>query len=77
MHPLGRETVADDAPTNKRPTMETLGFVGLGHMGGNMAARYLAAGYTVYGEARTRSDVESMSSGGPIYSSPVARRVQG
>jgi 3-hydroxyisobutyrate dehydrogenase-like beta-hydroxyacid dehydrogenase len=31
-----------------------IGFVGLGHMGGNMAARYLAAGYTVYGEARTR-----------------------
>src|SRR5437016_2385104 len=27
--------------------MDTLGFVGLGHMGGNMAARYLAAGYTV------------------------------
>jgi 3-hydroxyisobutyrate dehydrogenase-like beta-hydroxyacid dehydrogenase len=31
-----------------------IGFVGLGHMGGNMAARYLAAGYTVYGEAKTR-----------------------
>ena len=26
--------------------MQTIGFVGLGHMGGNMAARYLAAGYT-------------------------------
>src|SRR5206468_10471345 len=32
----------------------TLGFVGLGHMGGNMAARFLAAGYTVYGESRDR-----------------------
>jgi 3-hydroxyisobutyrate dehydrogenase-like beta-hydroxyacid dehydrogenase len=32
-----------------------IGFVGLGHMGGNMAARYLAAGYTVYGEAKTRA----------------------
>jgi 3-hydroxyisobutyrate dehydrogenase-like beta-hydroxyacid dehydrogenase len=31
-----------------------IGFVGLGHMGGNMAARFLAAGYTVYGEQRTR-----------------------
>jgi 3-hydroxyisobutyrate dehydrogenase-like beta-hydroxyacid dehydrogenase len=30
-----------------------IGFVGLGHMGGNMADRLLAAGYTVYGEART------------------------
>jgi 3-hydroxyisobutyrate dehydrogenase-like beta-hydroxyacid dehydrogenase len=34
--------------------MTTLGFVGLGHMGGNMAARLLAAGYTVHGEARHR-----------------------
>ena len=29
-----------------------IGFVGLGHMGGNMAARFLEAGYPVYGEAR-------------------------
>ncbi len=37
-------------------TTETkLGFVGLGHMGGNMASRLLAAGYTVYGEARSRA----------------------
>jgi 3-hydroxyisobutyrate dehydrogenase-like beta-hydroxyacid dehydrogenase len=34
--------------------METIGFIGLGKMGGNMAARYLAAGYAVYGEARDR-----------------------
>ena len=34
--------------------MQTIGFVGLGRMGGNMAARYLEAGYTVYGEARNR-----------------------
>jgi 3-hydroxyisobutyrate dehydrogenase-like beta-hydroxyacid dehydrogenase len=31
--------------------MTTLGFVGLGHMGGSMAARLLAAGYTVYGQS--------------------------
>lgn len=37
-----------------------LGFVGLGHMGGNMAARLLAAGYSVYGEARSRADAESL-----------------
>jgi 3-hydroxyisobutyrate dehydrogenase-like beta-hydroxyacid dehydrogenase len=30
--------------------MKTIGFIGLGNMGGNMAARYLANGYTVYGE---------------------------
>jgi 3-hydroxyisobutyrate dehydrogenase-like beta-hydroxyacid dehydrogenase len=39
-------------------TMETIGFIGLGKMGGNMAARYLAAGYTVYGEASARKDAQ-------------------
>jgi 3-hydroxyisobutyrate dehydrogenase-like beta-hydroxyacid dehydrogenase len=39
---------------------ETIGFVGLGRMGGNMAARYLAAGYPVYGEARSRADAEKL-----------------
>ena len=34
--------------------MKTIGFIGLGTMGGNMAARYLDAGYVVYGEARNR-----------------------
>jgi 3-hydroxyisobutyrate dehydrogenase-like beta-hydroxyacid dehydrogenase len=32
----------------------TIGFVGLGHMGGNMALRLLAAGYRVSGSARSR-----------------------
>jgi 3-hydroxyisobutyrate dehydrogenase-like beta-hydroxyacid dehydrogenase len=32
-----------------------LGFIGLGHMGGNMAARLLAAGYVVHGTGRTRA----------------------
>ena len=38
--------------------MNTIGFIGLGNMGGNMAARYLAAGYTVYGEARNRDTAQ-------------------
>jgi 3-hydroxyisobutyrate dehydrogenase-like beta-hydroxyacid dehydrogenase len=38
--------------------MESIGFIGLGNMGGNMAARYLAAGYTVYGEATVRKDAQ-------------------
>jgi 3-hydroxyisobutyrate dehydrogenase-like beta-hydroxyacid dehydrogenase len=38
--------------------MEIIGFIGLGKMGGNMAARYLAAGYTVYGEARDRNGAQ-------------------
>lgn len=37
-----------------------IGFVGLGHMGGNMAARFLAAGYTVYGEERTRARAQDL-----------------
>lgn len=40
--------------------MSTLGFVGLGHMGGNMAARFLAAGYTVYGESRDRRHADDL-----------------
>src|SRR5437868_9343475 len=37
-----------------------VGFVGLGHMGGNMAARFLAAGYTVYGESRDRQQAQDL-----------------
>jgi 3-hydroxyisobutyrate dehydrogenase-like beta-hydroxyacid dehydrogenase len=37
-----------------------LGFIGLGHMGGNMAARYLAAGFPVYGEARSREHAQHL-----------------
>jgi 3-hydroxyisobutyrate dehydrogenase-like beta-hydroxyacid dehydrogenase len=44
--------------------MTTLGFVGLGHMGGNMAARFLAAGYTVFGESRDRRDADELVHGG-------------
>jgi len=36
-------------------TAPRLGFVGLGHMGGNMAAKLLAAGYQVYGQAEPNS----------------------
>jgi 3-hydroxyisobutyrate dehydrogenase-like beta-hydroxyacid dehydrogenase len=37
-----------------------LGFVGLGHMGGNMAARLLDAGYPVYGEAAQKEPAEGL-----------------
>jgi len=37
-----------------------IGFVGLGHMCGNMAARYLAAGYPVYGEDRSRERAQHL-----------------
>jgi 3-hydroxyisobutyrate dehydrogenase-like beta-hydroxyacid dehydrogenase len=39
---------------------EKIGFVGLGHMGGNMASRYLSAGYSVYGEARRSEGLEDL-----------------
>ena len=41
-------------------TATQLGFVGLGHMGGNMAARYLAAGFPVSGEARSREHAQHL-----------------
>jgi 3-hydroxyisobutyrate dehydrogenase-like beta-hydroxyacid dehydrogenase len=41
-------------------TTTTIGFVGLGHMGGNMAARFLAAGYPVYGEERHRAHADEL-----------------
>jgi 3-hydroxyisobutyrate dehydrogenase-like beta-hydroxyacid dehydrogenase len=37
---------------------QTIGFIGLGHMGGNMAARFLAAGWTVYGETHDRAKAQ-------------------
>jgi 3-hydroxyisobutyrate dehydrogenase-like beta-hydroxyacid dehydrogenase len=39
---------------------EKIGFVGLGHMGGNMASRYLSVGYPVWGEARSRDGLEHL-----------------
>jgi 3-hydroxyisobutyrate dehydrogenase-like beta-hydroxyacid dehydrogenase len=41
-------------------TTTKIGFVGLGHMGGNMAARFLDAGYTVYGESRDRREAQDL-----------------
>src|SRR5881296_2916458 len=41
-------------------TKAKIGFVGLGHMGGTMAARFLAAGYTVSGESRDRGEADDL-----------------
>jgi 3-hydroxyisobutyrate dehydrogenase-like beta-hydroxyacid dehydrogenase len=41
-------------------TTTSIGFVGLGHMGGNMAARFLDAGHVVYGEQRTEQEAEAL-----------------
>ncbi|MDX6279490.1 MAG: hypothetical protein QOH03_561, partial [Kribbellaceae bacterium] len=45
-------------------TMTRIGFVGLGHMGGNMAGRLLDAGYPVYGTDRSRERREPLVNGG-------------
>jgi 3-hydroxyisobutyrate dehydrogenase-like beta-hydroxyacid dehydrogenase len=37
-----------------------IGFVGLGHMGGNMAMRFLDEGHTVYGRARSRDRARAL-----------------
>ena len=47
--------------------MIALGFVGLGHMGGNMAVRFLDAGYTVYGETRHREEVQDLEREGLLW----------
>jgi 3-hydroxyisobutyrate dehydrogenase-like beta-hydroxyacid dehydrogenase len=47
--------------------MTTLGFVGLGHMGGNMAVRFLGARYAVYGETRHCGEVEDLEREGLIW----------
>jgi 3-hydroxyisobutyrate dehydrogenase-like beta-hydroxyacid dehydrogenase len=41
-----------------------IGFVGLGHMGGSMAVRYLAAGYPVYGTSLSRQDAAELEAEG-------------
>jgi len=48
-------------------TMTKIGFVGLGNMGGNMTARFLAAGYPVYGEERSRAHAESLVQDGLLW----------
>lgn len=46
--------------TRPATTTTRIGFVGLGHMGGNMAARFLASGYPVYGEQRSREHAQAL-----------------
>jgi 3-hydroxyisobutyrate dehydrogenase len=50
-----------------RTRKASLGFVGLGHMGGNMAARLLAAAYPVHGQSRTREDARHLIESGLMW----------
>jgi 3-hydroxyisobutyrate dehydrogenase-like beta-hydroxyacid dehydrogenase len=43
-----------------KATATKIGFVGLGHMGGSMAARFLAAGYPVYGEEQSQAHAREL-----------------
>ncbi|MDP4506931.1 NAD(P)-dependent oxidoreductase [Nonomuraea turcica] len=45
-------------------TAPTLGFVGLGHMGGAMAGRLVARGHRVHGTSRTRAHADALVSAG-------------
>jgi 3-hydroxyisobutyrate dehydrogenase-like beta-hydroxyacid dehydrogenase len=45
-------------------TKPRIGFVGLGNMGGNMAARFLAEGYPVYGEQRDQAGAQGLVQAG-------------
>jgi 3-hydroxyisobutyrate dehydrogenase-like beta-hydroxyacid dehydrogenase len=47
--------------------LPAIGFVGLGHMGGAMATRLLAAGYPVAGTRRTRHEAEPLLSAGLLW----------
>jgi 3-hydroxyisobutyrate dehydrogenase len=41
-------------------TATRIGFVGLGHMGGAMSARFLSAGYPVFGEEQNREHAQEL-----------------
>jgi 3-hydroxyisobutyrate dehydrogenase-like beta-hydroxyacid dehydrogenase len=45
-------------------TTTRIGFVGLGNMGGNMATRFLDAGYAVFGEAQSHAHAQKLVDNG-------------
>jgi 3-hydroxyisobutyrate dehydrogenase-like beta-hydroxyacid dehydrogenase len=47
--------------------MTTIGFVGLGAMGGRVAGRLLACGHTVYGTNRTQSKADALIADGLLW----------
>jgi 3-hydroxyisobutyrate dehydrogenase-like beta-hydroxyacid dehydrogenase len=53
-----------DGPPSMEKVMASLGFVGLGEMGGRIAKRLLAAGHEVTGYNRTRSKAEALLAAG-------------
>ena len=49
-----KQTTHERITWNSTPETAPVGFIGLGHMGGNMAARFLDTGYEVHGTSRSR-----------------------
>jgi 3-hydroxyisobutyrate dehydrogenase-like beta-hydroxyacid dehydrogenase len=45
----------------------SIGFVGLGHMGGNMAVRLVRAGYTVFGTSRSQEHARELIDAGVVW----------
>jgi 3-hydroxyisobutyrate dehydrogenase-like beta-hydroxyacid dehydrogenase len=58
------DTAAIEGGREVATSTTRIGFVGLGHMGGNMAARFLAAGYPVYGEEQNRATAQELEQDG-------------
>ena len=44
-----------------------VGFIGLGNMGGNMAARFLQAGYPVYGTEQRKAHASELIDSGLVW----------
>jgi 3-hydroxyisobutyrate dehydrogenase-like beta-hydroxyacid dehydrogenase len=57
----------DGSRSHRLERVSTVGMVGLGAMGGRIAARLLARGYTVVGTNRTRSKAEALISEGLVW----------
>jgi aryl-alcohol dehydrogenase-like predicted oxidoreductase/3-hydroxyisobutyrate dehydrogenase-like beta-hydroxyacid dehydrogenase len=57
-------TIEGKEPAMTTRTLTTIGFIGLGNMGGAMASRLLAAGYPVAGMSRTRERAAELEAQG-------------
>ena len=52
-----------------------IGLIGLGRMGANMSRRWIAAGHTVVGYARTQATVDGLVKDNAISGGPARRRI--
>ncbi|MCX2730692.1 2-hydroxy-3-oxopropionate reductase [Saccharopolyspora sp. NFXS83] len=64
-------------PKGRRTTMRKIGFIGLGIMGGPMAANLVEAGHEVAGYNRSRAKVDQLVADGGTAAASVAEAVAG